>query len=619
MTEGVGIEMAKTKTQICRDINECEINNGGCHRDSECINTEGSYRCGRCKPGYIGNQTVGCHLQQDLCPDMVTVCDINANCIAVYFNEYSCKCRTGWAGNGFTCGPDIDSDGIPDKSLHCHDHRCRVDNCPTIPNSGQEDTDEDGIGDACDDDADNDGVLNNADNCIYLYNPNQMDMDKDKIGDECDNCPTAPNPKQQDLDDDSIGDACDSDIDGDGIENIQDNCPMVKNPNQRDTDMDGIGDACDNCPSISNPDQADTDGDGVGNVCDTDTDYDRDGVQDDRDNCPDVANPGQNDLDHDNIGDECDNDIDGDNIINGIDNCPYVYNPDQLDINHDGIGDACWNDNDNDTIINSRDNCPNNSLIWATDFRKYKTIHLDPFGTSQEDPAWRIHNDGAEIWQLLNSDPGIAIGPDVFTGVDFEGTFYIDDNDDDDDFVGFVFGYQDPRHFYVVTWKMGAQVYWIGSPFRAQAESGIILKLVQSETGPGEMLRNSLWHMYDTPNQVKVLWKDPKKMGYQQRVSYRWYLTHRPKIGLIRFWLYQGTQLVTDSGNLFDSTLQGGKIGVYCFSQAGIIWSDLLYKCEETVPRSIWDELPDKLKKEVQVGTEAGHQQQITKRMNYDF
>ncbi|KAL6437051.1 hypothetical protein ACFW04_004985 [Cataglyphis niger] len=619
MTEGVGVEMARTKVQICRDVNECEINNGGCHRNSECINTEGSYRCGRCKAGYIGNQTVGCHLQQDLCPDMVTVCDVNANCIATYFNEYSCKCRTGWAGNGFSCGPDTDSDGIPDRSLHCHDHRCQVDNCPTVPNSGQEDADEDGSGDACDDDADNDGVLNNADNCIYFYNPNQMDTDKDKIGDECDNCPTVPNPKQIDLDDDNIGDECDSDMDGDGFENTQDNCPMIKNPNQRDTDMDGIGDACDNCPSISNPNQADIDSDGVGDVCDTDMDHDRDGVQDDRDNCPDVANPGQNDLDHDNIGDECDNDIDGDNIINAIDNCPYVYNPDQLDINRDGIGDICWNDNDNDTVINSHDNCPNNSLIWATDFRKYKTLNLDPVGKAQEDPVWRIHNDGAEIWQLLNSDPGIAIGPDVFIGVDFEGTFYVDDKDDDDDFVGFIFGYQDPRHFYLVTWKKGAQVYWMGSPFRAQAEAGIILKLVQSETGPSEMLRNSLWHMYDTPNQVKILWRDPKKMGYQQRVSYRWYLTHRPKIGLIRFWLYQGTQLVTDSGNLFDSTLQGGKIGVYCFSQAGIIWSDLLYKCEETVPRSIWDELPDKLKKEVQVGIETGHQQQITNRMNYDF
>lgn len=76
----------------------------------------------------------------------------------------------------------------------------------------------------------------------------------------------------------------------------------------------------------------------------------------------------------------------------------------------DGIGDACWNDNDNDTIINIHDNCPNNSKIWATDFRKYITIALDPYGTSQQDPIWKIHNQGAEIQQLLNSDPGIAIG-----------------------------------------------------------------------------------------------------------------------------------------------------------------------------------------------------------------
>jgi len=36
------------------DINECEINYGGCDADANCTNTIGSYEC-HCKPGYIGN------------------------------------------------------------------------------------------------------------------------------------------------------------------------------------------------------------------------------------------------------------------------------------------------------------------------------------------------------------------------------------------------------------------------------------------------------------------------------------------------------------------------------------------------------------------------------------
>jgi len=38
--EGIGLEMAKTNKQICKDVDECLIKNGGCDFHVECINTQ---------------------------------------------------------------------------------------------------------------------------------------------------------------------------------------------------------------------------------------------------------------------------------------------------------------------------------------------------------------------------------------------------------------------------------------------------------------------------------------------------------------------------------------------------------------------------------------------------
>lgn len=93
---------------------------------------------------------------------------------------------------GVPGGQDPDLDGIqtaPKKASKA------TDNCSTVFNSDQADSDSDGIGNVCD-------------NCPNTSNADQADSDNDGLGNVCDNCANAANPSQTDSDDDGMGDAC---------------------------------------------------------------------------------------------------------------------------------------------------------------------------------------------------------------------------------------------------------------------------------------------------------------------------------------------------------------------------------------------------------------------------
>lgn len=79
-------------------------------------------------------------------------------------------------------------------------------------------------------DSDGDGVHNIADNCPLVANVGQLDSDQDGIGDACD-----PSPSQN---------RHGGDEDADGFLNAADNCATTPNQDQKDTDGDGIGDSC---------------------------------------------------------------------------------------------------------------------------------------------------------------------------------------------------------------------------------------------------------------------------------------------------------------------------------------------------------------------------------------
>lgn len=130
---------------------------------------------------------------------------------------------------------DSDSDWVADP----------VDNCPSVRNPDQRNTDGSGSGDLCDFDIDDDRVQNNIDNCLYRSNQDQRDSDGDGIGDACDlglrpdgDIPRPPNFR---------------DSDGDGVPDIADNCPGVRSLDRSDSDGDGTGDACEQGSSRQSP------------------------------------------------------------------------------------------------------------------------------------------------------------------------------------------------------------------------------------------------------------------------------------------------------------------------------------------------------------------------------
>jgi 6-phosphogluconolactonase (cycloisomerase 2 family) len=71
-----------------------------------------------------------------------------------------------------------------------------------------------------------------------------LDRDLDGIPNGRDNCILDFNTGQEDGDGDGQGNACDQDRDDDGLTNGRDNCPDSANADQADADQDGRGDAC---------------------------------------------------------------------------------------------------------------------------------------------------------------------------------------------------------------------------------------------------------------------------------------------------------------------------------------------------------------------------------------
>jgi hypothetical protein len=235
----------------------------------------------------------------------------------------------------------------------------QMDSVDPCPNDASDDNDDDGI---CVNEYYNSPKTGNNDNCPDDPNSDQLDTDENGVGDACQETPPEPPPEPCAGDSCPVQDPATLDSDEDGLSNAAE-ADLGTDPYNPDSDGDTVLDGEDNCKLLQNGDQMNTDGDAEGNACDDDDDNDT--VPDASDNCPLTVNTTQNNLDNDGYdpddpntgGDVCDADIDGDGYDNAYEISVGLSGIDP-DKDNDGISDGPADPDGSGPIVAGPDTTP---------------------------------------------------------------------------------------------------------------------------------------------------------------------------------------------------------------------------------------------------------------------
>lgn len=191
------------------------------------------------------------------------------------------------------------------------------------------------------------------------------------------------------------------------------------------------------------------------------------------------------------------------------------------------------------------------------DLSTWQTVQYEL--NSQPDASWDLQPGNTAVLQSVNSDASIYLSDFDAAGQEIRGTWRVETGSDDD-FMGFVFGYQGRGQYYLFDWKQTTQTF-AGD----LAEVGMSLKVVQMPAG-SDPTQDDLWPSAGSANVTVPL---HNTIPWVDFVDYEFVLSFVP--GTIEITVLEAGQQL-EHWVLADSTYTGGSFGFYNYSQGDVLY-----------------------------------------------
>jgi hypothetical protein len=188
------------------------------------------------------------------------------------------------------------------------------------------------------------------------------------------------------------------------------------------------------------------------------------------------------------------------------------------------------------------------------------------FPGGQPAGSWVLDSENTAVTQVVNADPSFFLNNANQTSYTIQGTWQVQTSSDDD-YMGFVFGYQNSSNFYIFDWKQLSQTY-VGT----NAAEGMTIKRFTGATGDGlvDLSLEEFWENETDLGDMTVLATNHSSTaGWVDNVVYTFQLDFNLVPGQFRVRVSEGTELLWDA-TIDDATFTSGQFGFYNNSQQSV-------------------------------------------------